>query len=674
MARFPVSRPPTPRFVALAALLLSVAPSCGDPSLADVEPRDRKVLLLAIDGLDFAILEKLFENGQLPTLAALRERGIEVPLIGEQAYLDPYSIGLDPAETWTTVATGFPPTQAGDDLKVGHGVRDITVPMKDEYARAPTTTAHRQVPAVWQVLSAVGTKSAIVNWPVTWPAEPLDGYLVSDRFFHAKFGLTWLGEAGRVDLPEVPAALKAPAEHLTWPPELAEPHAAAVGAALGAPSPLLDGLRQLKSAARDATTLKNLNQFEQALRTDFATRSSLAQLLKADPSVDFAACYLESLDVACHLFWAHLDWQSWTLNEDKAIRDKLPRNYAEFARVIPWAAMALDAIVKDLLDAMGPETTVLIVSDHSLQPDAKPTNRDFSLNRLFARMGWLEYARDGSIDWSKTRCFDRTQWETSFIRHVSINFAGEWPQGCVPTATVQERGVRWSELQNQLKALKTNQPVRIADESLRPTLFWDMNMGDTDSHFVLYQTLPGATIVTFPDGTTATVDQLFPPRMTFAKHTSHAAPGTLLLSYPGELGLAYGQRGIPLGKGGGRCLHVAPLVLGLFGVPLSSDALETTKTADFLWWMLDVPEAQEMAIRPRVASYESLLRFNDPSSALGARRAEFRRYVEGLRYTFDQPATQVVSGVNLPTGFSAGGTPPEDATDRGVHDDADDDR
>ncbi len=666
MARPLAPRRSTPRHLALAALALTALPSCGEPSLADVKPRERKVLLLAVDGLDFAILGKLFESGQLPTLRALRERGIEVPLIGEQAYLDPFSVGLDPAETWTTVATGFPPTQAGDDLKVGHGVRDLTVPVKDAYERAPTTTAHRQVPTVWQVLSAVGTKSAIVNWPVTWPAEPLHGYVVSDRFFHAKFGLSWLGEAGRVDLPGVPAALKAAADHLTWPPELAEPHAAAVGASLQAPTPVLDGLKQLKSAARDAATLRNLNQFEQALRSDFATRHSLVQLLKSDPGIDFAACYLDSLDVACHLFWAHLEWQEWRRSEDKAIRDKLPPNYAEFARVIPWAAMALDGIVKDLVDAMGPETTVLVVSDHSLQPDFHPTNRDFNLNRLFARMGWLTWAADGSIDWTRTRCFDRTQWETSFIRHVSINFAGEWPQGCVPAPTAQERGVRWSELQNQLMALKTSQPVRVADESFRPTLFWDMNMGDTDSHFVLFQTLPGATTVTFPDGSTATFDQLFPPRLTFAKHTSHATPGTLLLSYPGAHGLEYGKRGIPMGKGGGRCLQVAPLVLGLFGVPLPATELETTKVADFLWWMLDVPEAQEMAIRPRVASYEARVGFHDPSSVLGAKRAEFRRYVEGLRYTFDQPATQVISGVNLPTGVL-----PAEAPDGGVHDDVD---
>ena len=109
-----------------------------------------------------------------------------------------------------------------------------------------------------------------------------------------------------------------------------------------------------------------------------------------------------------------------------------------------------------------------------------------------------------------------------------------------------------------------------------------------------------------------------------------------------------------------RSLHVAPLVLGLFGLPLPLDKRETTPTADFLYWMLDVSEAQEMAIMPRVPDYESLVRFNDATGELGARRAEFRKYVEGLDYTFDTPATRnfIEEGtVGVPGGASGAQEP-----------------
>jgi len=630
-------------WAALALLLALGIAGCGDPELSDVKPRARKVLLIGIDGFDYETFAPLFKPlvnaGQLQKLFELRRRGIAVDLVGEQATLDPFSVGIDPAESWTTIATGFPPTKVGD-IKQGHGVRDLTVPVEGSYGRAPVTSAHRLVPALWDILSAAGVKSAIVNWPVTWPAEPLDGYCVSDRFFLSKFDVGAFGSMGRVDLPVVPPELKEAHDHLTWPPELAEPHAAAIAGAVG-PSgpPILKTLKELQTRARHAPTLIHLKQFEQAVRGDLLTKASLVELLRKDPSIEFAACCLDSFDVACHLFWLCSDPTEWSRSADPSIRNKLPANFAEYAGVIPMAAILADAMVRELCDAMGPDTTVLLVTDHSLMPDAEPTNRNFSLNPLLEQLGLLARKQDGAIDWAKTRCFDRTQWESSIVRQLSINFVGEYPEGCVPAVGAQERATLWNEIQNQLGGVKTSQPVKIHDESVRNTLFWEISMGEFDSRFVVYQTLPGDTKVEVPRGTT-TLNALFPPRSTSAKHTRANDPGMLLLCYPGAQGDAYGQRGIPMGKGGARSTHVAPLVLGLFGIPLPLAVEETTPTADYVWWMLDVPEAQEMALLPRVRSWESLVRFKDPTSRLGAARAENKRYVRSLRYTFDTPATR----------------------------------
>jgi hypothetical protein len=108
----------------------------------------------------------------------------------------------------------------------------------------------------------------------------------------------------------------------------------------------------------------------------------------------------------------------------------------------------------------------------------------------------------------------------------------------------------------------------------------------------------------------------------------------LLLAYPGEVGVQQGKRGVPMGKGGGYGRHVAQLVLKLFGIPGSQRESETGQNADFLDWMLALDEAHEMALKPRVDSYEELVRFADPASELGRRRAEMRRYVEELGYDF----------------------------------------
>ncbi len=640
------------RIFALLVVVVACA-SCSDHGVQSITPRHRKVLLLGVDGFDFDVMKPLFDSGQLKKLAELRQHGILVPLLGEQATLDPYSVGLDPAESWTTIATGFPPTKVGEIVR-GHGVRDLTVPIEDSYERAPVTTAHRQVPTFWDVLSAVGVKCAVSNWPVTWPAEPLNGYLVSDRFFLEKFGLGPFGPLGRVDLPTIPEAFTKGGEHLTWPPELAATHAGELAAALnGNLPPVFSAIKKLQAGTSDAPTLRNLKQLEQALRSDFAAKQSLQTLLRNDPSIEFAACCLDSFDVASHLFWMNIDPDDWLRHKDAGMRAKVAADYKQFANVIPMAAIALDAMVRDLCDAMGPDTTVILVTDHSLMPDSELANRDFNMNRLFEELGLLARLPDGSIDWAHTTCFDRTVWQTSFIRHVSINFAGEWPQGCVPKATPQERAVRWREIHEKLGSIQIDLKWDDRRGGVRSSLFWDMKMGEEDSHFIIFSTLPSETQVTLPRGTVG-INTLFPLRYTYAKHTSaREKSGMLLLAYPGADGEVQGKRGIPMGKGGGRSYQVAPLVLGLFGVPLSDAKAETTPAGDFLYWMLDVREAQTMALMPRIPSYEALLGFDDGTRPLGAHRARMRERVKELRYSFDSPASMTEIDVGL-----AGGTEP----------------
>ncbi|MSR47516.1 MAG: hypothetical protein EXS13_10730, partial [Planctomycetes bacterium] len=51
---------PGSSLVALA--LIAGLAACGESQLADVKPRDRKVLLIGIDGLDFRLVNELFKN------------------------------------------------------------------------------------------------------------------------------------------------------------------------------------------------------------------------------------------------------------------------------------------------------------------------------------------------------------------------------------------------------------------------------------------------------------------------------------------------------------------------------------------------------------------------------------------------------------------------------------
>jgi hypothetical protein len=298
-------------------------------------------------------------------------------------------------------------------------------------------------------------------------------------------------------------------------------------------------------------------------------------------------------------------------------------------------AAALDTMVAELCAAMGPDAIVMIANDHTLEPDADPANRDFNLDPLLEELGLLVRNPDRSIDWTKTTCFDRTPWPTAYVRDLSLNVEGEWPQGWVKAKTPQERAIRWQEAQKKLLAVTVDPPWSITQNGpTRDDLFFDCQNGVADAHLTVIPKLPGHYKVKLPTRQ-ITFDQMFPPRMTSGRHADPGG-GMLLLAYPGAIGERQGQRGIPMGKGGAQSRHIAPLVLALFGIPGSLRADETGSNSDLLWWMLDLPEAQRMALLPRVESYDALLRFADPSSPLGRRRVELTKYVESLGFDLEK--------------------------------------
>ena len=73
-------------------------------------------------------------------------------------------------------------------------------------ARLPISGRSRKVPAIWNLASAKGVTVGVVGWWATWPAEKVNGFLVSDRAAPVLFD------------PE--ALSKSPA--LTWPEGLAD--------------------------------------------------------------------------------------------------------------------------------------------------------------------------------------------------------------------------------------------------------------------------------------------------------------------------------------------------------------------------------------------------------------------------------------------------------------------
>lgn len=176
--------------VALVSIALSARLASAAPGPAPPPGKSPKVVLVGWDGGDWTLLDRLLSEGKLPNLAGIVAAGRTWDLASFQPMASPM--------IWTTVATGLSP--------LDHGVADFQELDPKSRLRLPISGRSRKVPAIWNVASALGKKVGVVGWWATWPAEKVNGFLVSDRSAPVLFD------------PEVLSRSQA----LTWPEGLAD--------------------------------------------------------------------------------------------------------------------------------------------------------------------------------------------------------------------------------------------------------------------------------------------------------------------------------------------------------------------------------------------------------------------------------------------------------------------
>ncbi len=135
------------------------------------DTRDPKVLLLGIDGFDPKILETLMGRGELPNFVRLAETGFFSPLATVYPPQSPV--------VWTTIATGCAPAE--------HGISDFL--SRDPGAYLPKLAILRQgklgylrpyqTQTFWEIASENEITATILKWPLTFPATPILGNILS---------------------------------------------------------------------------------------------------------------------------------------------------------------------------------------------------------------------------------------------------------------------------------------------------------------------------------------------------------------------------------------------------------------------------------------------------------------------------------------------------------------
>jgi Flp pilus assembly protein TadD len=137
------------------------------PDIASRAQRRPPVIFIGLDGADWALLDGYMARGVMPTLRKLVNEGASGVLKTIHPALSPL--------IWTTVVTGVPPLE--------HRVLDFLRMNPVSRQREPITSDERKVPAVWNMATSAGKKVGALGFWATYPAEAVNGMLVSDRLF-----------------------------------------------------------------------------------------------------------------------------------------------------------------------------------------------------------------------------------------------------------------------------------------------------------------------------------------------------------------------------------------------------------------------------------------------------------------------------------------------------------
>ncbi|MFH1502318.1 MAG: alkaline phosphatase family protein [Candidatus Eisenbacteria bacterium] len=304
-------------FAAALAVTAAFALSCAE---VETGPVERRVLLLGVDGLEWDIMGPMMETGRLPNISRLVSEGSW----GELRSLE----YLESPMIWTSISTGKLPDK--------HGITGFTTKPGARREGAIFTADFREARTLWDILGERGRTVGVVMWLVTWPAEPVNGYLVSD---YIKFD--WK-KAGREQ------------EVTTFPPELA----AEVEGMVVRGSDVSDE-RVAEFLNGSLPTGSDLRARIKALRNCISvdeTARAIGLHLAVTRPTDFTAVYMSGVDAVCHHFW--VDAFPGSGPEVSARESEL------FGEVVARYYDETDRVIGEFLDLADENTTVIVTSDH----------------------------------------------------------------------------------------------------------------------------------------------------------------------------------------------------------------------------------------------------------------------------------------------------------------------
>lgn len=400
-----------------------------------------RVWVIGLDGATFDLIKPWVEAGLLPTFKRLLETGSW----GDVCSTIPPITG--PA--WISFMTGTNPGK--------HGVFDFTYRKPGTYDFPPVTGDNRQQPTLWRILSDAGKRVLVLNVPMTFPPEPVNGLLVSG----------------------MPAT-----SLITYPEELATQIKEKIPFYVVYPDP--------GTAYSDQGINKFLDDLDKSIRGGIQLWDEMVSREKWD----FAMILFNATDVVQHAMWKFMSPAHPQYNPEKA---------KKYGSAILDVYQRFDTALNDIMSKMDSQTLLWVMSDHGFGPfhqfihvntwliktglmklKTKPLTR---LKYLLFRMGFSPmpvYNLLMSIGLGKFKrevvrgrsqklryvflSFDDVDWDHTVayslgnIGQIRVNLRGREPKGCVEPGAEYDRVVK--DIKERLSRLQDPKTGELVVESI----------------------------------------------------------------------------------------------------------------------------------------------------------------------------------------------------------------
>lgn len=292
----------------------------------------KRLLLVGWDAADWKIIHPLIDAGQLPAVRRLVETGFS----GNLGTLEPE---LSPM-LWTSIATG--------KHAYHHGVHGFTEVDPATGRVVAVSAASRRCKTLWQMLGEKGLKSNVVSWFATQGERDFPGCMVSNMFNSFKH---------RQD--DAPEDWPAPPAGTYWPESLAE----RMNGLRVSPWDM-DGDEIIRLFVPDAPKIdqkkdRKLWYLAERLAETFSVHAAACDLLQ-QTDWDFTAVYYRAIDEICHEFMYYHPPRMAGISEEE---------FDLYQAVVTGAYRLHDLLLTRLMQLAGPDTAIILVSDHGFHSD-----------------------------------------------------------------------------------------------------------------------------------------------------------------------------------------------------------------------------------------------------------------------------------------------------------------